>query len=182
MNFKDAQQDMRQSYFGGATGVVVSGIVWLMAGIVALFTTEQMSVLSLFFGGMLIHPLGIVLSKILKRSGKPDKENPLAFLALESTFLLFFGLFIAFAVFQIRTNWFFPILLLIIGGRYLIFSSIYGMRIYWLLGMSLALSGIGSLYINLTFYKGAFIGGTIEVIFACVIFYLEYSPKKLIEI
>jgi hypothetical protein len=181
MNFKDAQQDMRQSYFGGASGVIVSGVVWLIAGIAALVTTERISVMSLFLGGMLIHPLAIVISKALKRSGKPKKENPLSALSLESTFLLFFGLFIAFAVFQIRPNWFYPILLLIIGGRYLIFSSIYGMRIYWILGMILALSGIVSIYLDLTFCKGAFIGGITEVVFACIVFYLENSRKELIE-
>jgi hypothetical protein len=178
MNFKDAQQDMRQSYVGGAPGVIISGQVWLMAAIVALLSTEQMSVLSLFLGGMLIHPLGIVVSKVLKRSGKHQKQNPLASLALESTFILFFGLFIAFAVFQIRSNWFFPILLLIIGGRYLLFSTIYGMRIYWLFGMSLALAAIGSLYLDLSFHTEAFLGGGIEILFAGIIFYLEYAPNN----
>ena len=180
MTFKEAQQDMRHSYFGGATGVIVSGVVWLTAGIVALVSTEQMSVWSLFLGGMLIHPLGIGIAKALKRTGKPKKENPLISLALESTFLLFFGLFIAFAVFHIRPNWFFPILLLIIGGRYLIFSSIYGMRLYWLLGLSLAVSGIGSISLNLPFHLGAFCGGIIECIFACLIFYLEHPREELL--
>ncbi|MDO1451238.1 hypothetical protein Q0590_33500 [Rhodocytophaga aerolata] len=181
MNFKDAQQDLRQSYVGGASGVMISSLVWGMAAIVALLSTEQMSVLSLFLGGMLIHPLGIVVSKVLKRSGKHQKDNPLARLALESTFLLFLGLLIAFAVFQLRSNWFFPILLLIIGGRYLLFSTLYGMRIYWLLGMSLALAGIASLYLDLPFYTGAFLGGGIEMLFAGIIFYLQYSPNNRVE-
>lgn len=57
-----------------------------------------------------------LLSKLLKRSGQRKKENPLSALALESTLLLFFGLFIAYSVLYIRPNWFFPIMMLIIGG------------------------------------------------------------------
>jgi len=92
-------------------------VVWLAAGIVALVNTELISVLVFFLGGMLIHPLGILLSKALKRSGQHQKDNPLSNLALESTLLLFIGLFIAYVVLQIRPHWFFPIMLLMIGGR-----------------------------------------------------------------
>jgi len=107
MKFKEAQEDMRNSYFGGAPGAFASGVVWLTAGITALLSTKQISVAVFFFGGMLIHPLGILLSKALKRSGKHKKGNPLSHLALESTLILFIGLFIAFLTLQIRSNWFF---------------------------------------------------------------------------
>ena len=33
MKFKEAQEDMRNSYFGGAPGAFASGVVWLTAGI-----------------------------------------------------------------------------------------------------------------------------------------------------
>lgn len=36
MKFEEAQQDMNFSYFGGGTGVLVSGLVWCIAGVVAL--------------------------------------------------------------------------------------------------------------------------------------------------
>ena len=107
MKFKEAQEDMRNSYFGGAPGAFASGVVWLTAGITALLSTKQISVLVFFFGGMLIHPLGVLLSKALNRSGKHKKGNPLSHLALESTLILFIGLFIAFLTLQIRSNWFF---------------------------------------------------------------------------
>lgn len=75
---------------------------------------------------MAIHPLAMLLSKALGRPGKHRADNPLAALALESTFLLFIGLFIAFVVAQVRGDWFYPIMLLIIGGRYLVFATLYG--------------------------------------------------------
>lgn len=179
MTIIEAQEDLRKSYYAGAPGAFASGIVWLTAGITALVSTEQMSVLIFFFGGMLIHPVGIMLSKALKRSGKHIKENPLSFLALESTFLLFIGLFIAFLLLQVRPIWFFPIMLLIIGGRYLIFCTIYGMRIYWAFGLTLILSGFAGFLLNTPFYLMALIGGIIEILFSFIIFYLEKRKAKI---
>jgi len=173
MKFIEAQKDMRNAYFGGGPGAFASGIVWLTAGIVALMSTQQTSVLVFFFGGMLIHPLGILFSKALKRSGKHTKENPLSNLALESTFLLFIGLFIAFMTLKTQPNWFFSIMVLIIGGRYLLFSSMYGMRMYWIFGSTLILSGVTGFMFNAPFHLIALIGGSIEILFSFIIIYLE---------
>lgn len=178
MKFTEAQENMRKAYFGGGPGAFASGTVWLTAGITALISTKQISVMVFFFGGMLIHPLGIVLSKALKRSGKHKKGNPLSSLALESTFLLFIGLFIAYLALQVRPNWFFPIMILIIGGRYLVFSSIYGLRIYWVFGALLILSGVAGFLFNPPFHFIGLIGGIIEILFAFLIIYLE--KRKLI--
>jgi hypothetical protein len=175
MKFTEAQEDMRTSYFGGGPGAFISGVVWITAGVIALMSTEQTSVIVFFLGGMLIHPLGIVLCKALGRSGKHTKGNPLSHLALESTFLLFIGLFIAYVVLQVRPNWFFPIMILIIGGRYLVFSSIYGMRMYWILGAILILSGFGGFLFNTPFHLIALVGGIIELLFSFSILYLEKS-------
>jgi hypothetical protein len=90
MKFIEAQKDMRNSYFGGAPGAFASGVVWLTAGIIALLSTKQISVMVFFFGGTLIHPVGILLSRALKRSGKHKKGNPLSHLALESIFMFIY--------------------------------------------------------------------------------------------
>ena len=44
MNFKDAQKDMNFSYFAGAPGVLVSGLVWCIAAFVALLYSNQLSI------------------------------------------------------------------------------------------------------------------------------------------
>lgn len=178
MNFTEAQEDMRASYFGGGPGVFASGAVWLASGVTAILTTEKTSVLVFFFAGMLIHPLGVLFSKLLKRSGQHKKENPLSTLALESTLLLFIGLFIAYSVLYIRPNWFFPVMMLIIGGRYLMFSTIYGMRIYWLLGSILALSGALGFFFNSSFYLFGLVGGVLEILFSFVLISLERKSKN----
>lgn len=172
MEFKAAQQDMRTGYFGGAPGMLVSGLVWLLAAVVGLLVSQQASVLTLFVGGMAIYPLGSVLAKLLGRSGTHTPGNPLLPLALETTILLFIGLFLAFAMWQINNQYFYPVMLLIIGGRYLMFSSLYGMRSYWVIGGLLAGSGAACFVLDAEFIVGAFVGGAIEVLGAVVIFNL----------
>ena len=169
MNLLEAQEDMRKAYLGGGTGAFVSGIVWLSAGITALMSTQNISVIVFFFGGMLIHPIGMLLSKALKRSGKHQDGNPLSHLAMESTVILFIGLFIAYLTLQFRPYWFFSIMILIIGGRYLIFSSIYGMRIYWVFGATLILAGICGVLFNKQFHLIGIVGGIIEILFSFII-------------
>ncbi|AWB57494.1 hypothetical protein [Colwellia sp. Arc7-D] len=170
MNFKFAQSDMNFSYFGGGTGVLVSGLIWCIAGITAMLYSNQSSMLVLFFAGMFIHPLALLLSKVLKRSGKHQQNNPLGKLALESTIILFVGLFLAFFVAKLKVEWFFPIMLMTIGVRYLIFNTLYGIKTYWILGAALMFSGMFCILLNTNFVIGAFLGGITEVIFSLVIF------------
>lgn len=169
MNFEEFQKDMRVAYLGGGTSIIVSGIIWLISGLAGIYLTQTTSILIFFVGGMLIYPLGLLTAKLLKRSGKHQKNNPLAKLALESTAILFIGLFIAFSVFQIHKLWFFPIMLMIIGVRYLVFQSIYGMKIYWILGLLLIIPGMVCLITNQPFHLGGIIGGIIELIFGVLI-------------
>ena len=123
---------------------------------------------------MLIHPLALLLVKLLKRSAKHQPDNPLGKLALESTIILFVGLFIAFYVAQLKVEWFFPIMLMAIGVRYLVFNTLYGIKIYWLLGAVLMFAGMFCILLAANFFIGAFIGafigGLIEIIFSLVIF------------
>ncbi|MEZ4594350.1 MAG: hypothetical protein R3D55_24885 [Chloroflexota bacterium] len=169
----EAQKNMRQAYFSGGPGVLASGLVWLVAGIVAVSSSILAGVVALLIGGMFIHPAGILLAKLLKRPGKHQQNNPLGQLAGESVFVLFIGIFIAFAMFQSRPELFFPVMLLVIGGRYLLFATMYGMRLYWGIGGVLAGAGMFITVSGAPFAWGAFVGGTIELISASIIFYKE---------
>lgn len=178
MDFKDFQKDMRVAYLGGGTGILVSALIWLISGIVAVYSTKETSILIFFLGGMLIYPLGIFSAKLFNRSGKHQKNNPLALLAFESTAILFVGLFISYSVFQIQKLWFFPIMLMIIGVRYLVFQSIYGMKIYWILGLVLTVSGMMFLVSNLPFHFGGIVGGIVELIFAILVIMRERKSHE----
>jgi hypothetical protein len=170
MKFEEAQKDMDFSYFGGGTGVLVSGMLWSLAGLVAILYSYQSSMLTLFIGGMFIHPTAMLLSKALKRPGNHNPKNPLGKLALESTIILFVGLFLAFYVAKLHVEWFYPIMLMAIGVRYLIFNTLYGSKIYWVLGAVLMLSGMFCILLGANFVIGAFIGGLTEIVFSLVIF------------
>ncbi len=168
MLFDQAQQDMSQAYADGGTGILTSGIVWAIAAGVSFYYSPMAGMASLFFGGMLIFPLAVLLAKGMGCKGSHQKHNPLGKLAIETTVLLFVGLFTAFCVAQIHLNWFFPIILMVIGARYLLFQTIYGVKTYWLLGGLLIATGAASLMFVDHFSASAFIGAIIELIFAVV--------------
>jgi hypothetical protein len=169
MKFEEAQKDMNFSYFGGGTGVFASGLVWCLAATVGLLHSNQSSMLTLFFAGMFIHPIGMLLSKLLKRPGSHNPENPLGKLALESTIIIFVGLFLAFHIAKFQVEWFYPVMLMAIGVRYLVFNTLYGAKIYWLLGAVLILSGMLCMIFSADFVLGALIGGLVEIVLSLVI-------------
>lgn len=170
MDFKAAQQDMRTAYISGSTGVFVSGLMWVLAAIASVHLSLKTSIFVLFFGGMLIHPLSTLLDKALKYSGKHTKDNPLGKLAIESTAILLIGIMIALAVAQIKPEWFFLILLLVIGGRYLLFSTLYGLSLFWVLGGLLVIISVTSYQLKLPIHYAIFAGGFIELIFSGIIY------------
>ena len=170
LTIQAAQADMRRAYFWGAPGVLASGLVWLTAGVVAAQGTEKAAVLALLFGGAAIHPLGIVITKLFGRSGKHSAGNPLAGLAAEGTVWLIAGCAIAYGVHVLRIDWFFPAMLLVIGGRYLTFQTLYGLRVYWLFGALLCAAGVALALTRAPVVTGALTGAAIELLFAAVIY------------
>lgn len=166
----DAQLDMRTAYYGGAPGVMTSGLMWFAAGMVALHLSAERAIWTLFIGGMFIHPLAVLFNKVLGRSGKHNPANPLGSLAMASTFWMILCLPLAFAISTVRIDLFFPAMLLIIGGRYLTFATLYGTRIYWVCGVALALAAYPLAKMGASPATGAFAGAAIEVAFAVAIF------------
>jgi hypothetical protein len=164
-----AQADMRSGYCGGGAGVFVSALAWFAAAFATLQLSPQQAVWVLFVGGMVIHPAAILICKLLGSSGKHAKTNPLGALALAGVFWLIFSLPLAYVVSLYRMEWFFPAMLLVIGGRYLTFHTLFGMRVYWILGLALAAAGylLGKSLVAPTI--SAFIGASIEVLFAVYI-------------
>ena len=170
MTISEAQREMRLAYANGSTGALASGVIWLAAGAVAVIFSPGKGAFALFFGGMFIFPLSIMLSKIAGCNGKHSSQNPLGVLAIEGTVLMLACFPIAFAAYLYRTEWFFPAMLLVIGGRYLTFQTLYGMRLYWLLGGALLTGAMVLIASQAAPAAGAFVGGIIEVAFAIALF------------
>lgn len=170
LSFPDAQHDMRRAYYNGATGAVASATAWLAAALVATFADAKTGMLTLIFGGMVIFPLSVVLSKILGRTGQHAKDNPLAPLAISGTIWMLLSIPIAIAVSLHRIEWFFPAMLLVIGGRYLTFATLYGLKTYWIFGAVLALSVAPLIALNASVATGAFTGAILEYLFGLALF------------
>jgi hypothetical protein len=166
MSVTDAQSDMRRGYYSGAAGILASALVWFTAAGVAALISSQKGIWTLLIGGMLIHPIGLLICKLLGSSGAHTKGNPFGLLAGASTFWLVFCLPIAYLLSTQQPGLFFPAMLLIIGGRYLVFATIYGMRLYWALGLVLAASGFVLAPLNAAASVSALTGAVTETIFA----------------
>ena len=145
------------------------GTMWLAAGIVATVGTTKGAVIVLCVGGMFIHPLAVLACKLAGRPGAHAKENPLGALALESTAILLLGVLLSLGLAQFRLELFFPALLLVIGGRYLVFQTLYGRRIYWLCGAVLAALGLAAALLKLSVSPVALAGGLTEVVFGAIV-------------
>jgi len=171
MQIATAQQDLSKSYVRGAPGVFVSGITWLVAGGVGQAYDLATGFTALFVGGILIFPVSTLLCRVIFRAPKASPGNPLERLALESTFILFAGIFLAWCFLQVAPQLAFPAMAVAIGVRYFVFRTVYGNPIYWVLGASLAAVGVlaamnvVTLPINLAVLIGA-----IEIVLSLVVF------------
>lgn len=170
LSITDAQKDMSDAYLNGVPGIVTSGTIWLIAGIVALLISPTAAISTLVFGGMAIFPISVLLCKLAGRSGKHQSDNPLAALANEGTVWMLLSIPIAIGAAFYRYEWFFPAMLLVIAGRYLTFQTLYGNKLFWLFAAALATAGIVSLMNNAPVFVGALLGGGIEWLFAAIIF------------
>ena len=166
----DAQREMRLAYYGGAPGMLTSAMVWLAAGIVAQLISPKHAVWTLFIGGVFIHPVAVLLNRAIGRPGKHTRGNPLGALALATTAWMILSLPLVYCVSLFRIDLFFPAMLLVIGGRYLTFSPMFGARIYWACGAMLAIAGYTLAVLHAPPPLGAFTGAAIEALFAAAIF------------
>lgn len=160
------QAQMRAGYGSGWTGIAASALAWAMAAGIAWQSSAQHAIWALLAGGALIFPASVVLGKLLGLPCTHPKGNALGSLAGASTFWLIFCLPIAWLLGQQQPAWFFAAMLLVIGGRYLVFASIYGMALYWALGLILAAAGFGLTALSMPAAVIASAGAAIELVFA----------------
>ena len=165
-----AQLDMRHAYFGGGPGILISGIVWAIAAIVCAQLSPTRGIWALFIGGMFIHPVSVVVVRMLGRTGSHTPGNSMGALAMATTFWMILSFPIAYAASMFQIEWFFPAMLGVIGGRYLTFATIYGARIYWVFGAVLAVAGWLLAQALAAPHISAAAGAAIEAAFAIVIY------------
>ena len=69
-----------------------------------------------------------------------------------------------------RLDWFFPAMLLVIGGRYLTFQTLYGLKLYWACGITLTIAACVVLATQANVATGAIAGAVIELLFAALLY------------
>lgn len=169
--FKQAQTDMRKGYANGSIGIIVSGLIWLLSATISYQYSAKQAAWMLLIGGMFIHPVGVLLSKAIGLSGTHTKGNPLGNLAMEGTIFMIMCLPLAFGLSLQYAEWFFQGMLLIIGGRYLTFASIYGIRLYWILGALLGVAAYLLFYFKVESFGSLLTGSLIEISFGLFMFF-----------
>lgn len=141
MEFDAAQRDLARAYANGAPGVLTSGVIWAIAGLVSMRLGSAPALLALFVGGMAIVPSALLISRGLLKAPKATPRNPLDRLGLESAFVLFAGLFLAFCLLFLAPKAALSALAIVVGARYFLFRTLYGESLYWVLGALVAAAG-----------------------------------------
>ena len=77
-----------------------------------------------------------------------------------------------------RIEFFFPAMLLAIGGRYLTFAPMFGIRLYWVCGAALALAGWALAANNAAQMLGVFAGSAIEAVFGVLLMISAPLPSS----
>src|SRR5687767_12752750 len=134
MTVRDAQRDLRRAFVGGGPGVFVSGLVWFAAAMIERGQGIGTAFAVMFFGGMLIFPVGTVACRLLFRWEKEGPGNPLGAIALESTIAMIGGLLAAWLFLPLRPELVFPIAAIAVGTHYAVFRTVYGDALFWVLG------------------------------------------------
>jgi hypothetical protein len=146
MTIDQAQADVRRVFKGGYSGPLVSAFIWAGANAAYVLGSPETAMAVLFFGGMLLFPLSALILRSTG-SGSLPKGHPSTALAMQSAFTVPLGLLVAIALGSFAPELFFPASLIIVGAHYLVFISLYGMKIYAALGGALALIGAAGIFV-----------------------------------
>lgn len=171
MDVLQAQADVRRIYRGGFSGPLVSAIIWVAAAAAFYRGSPAAGMAVLFFGGMLIFPLATLVLKFMGGPVALRKGHPSAALAMQSAFTVPLGLLVAIVLGNYEPLLFFPAALIIVGAHYLVFLSLYGMRLFAVLAGALAALGAITLFLfpNLGVVSG-WVGAGIFLVFAMLLF------------
>ncbi len=175
---RQSQHDLTLNYAAGTVGIFVSGTMWFISALVNRYGSSTQAIWTLLIGGALIHPLSLLLYKVVGLKGQHHPQNPLAKLAMESTVLMLMCIPLAYILSFQRTEWFFQGMLLIIGGRYLTFNTFYGMRLYWLLGAALGVAAYVLFAVQANAFVSALTGSLTEISFGFVILFAHQRERK----
>lgn len=142
------QKELRQSYVRGGPGAIVSGIVWLAAGLTAQNSGIANGFGVLFFAGMLIFPISKIVLKLFFRRPSESSKNPGGLIVIETVFPMIGCLFAAWLILPHRPEFVFSIASIAVGAHYFGFRTAYGDWTYWIFGALLCAIGVLSILLG----------------------------------
>ena len=157
-----AQAELRYSYVRGGPGAFVSGWVWLAAAWAASARGTAFGFVVLFFGGMLIFPVGTTLVRTVFRRPPPAAGNPGPRMVIETVFPMIGGFLAAWLLLPHRPDFVFPISAIAVGSHYFGFRTAYGDATYWVLAALMCGVGVAAIF------TAAFPSGAVPWVIAAV--------------
>jgi hypothetical protein len=170
MLIAEAQQDNCRAFVGGGPGAFISGVLWLGAALLMKHRGVGAAFSFIFFGGMLIFPLTMFVSRHLFKRAPASKNNSLGTVVAESTVAMIGGLFAAWLFLSIRPAYVFPLAAIAVGTHYAVFPTAYGEKLFWLLAGLVTAIGVLDIVGYLKLPGGpALAVGLIEITFGIVL-------------
>jgi hypothetical protein len=130
MQVIEAQQEARTTFFGGAPGQVVSGVLWLASAAIATWVGRVPGMFALAVGGAFIFPITTLVLTLAGRRPVLSPANPFTALFMQVAFTIPLVIPVILGAAAHRPGWFYPGFLIVVGAHYLPFIFLYGMRIY----------------------------------------------------
>ena len=163
----DQHTEYRNCFRGGSAYLTVEAILWLIAATVGAIDQKPAAMGIILFGGMLIHPMTLVMSRILKLPKLPE-DNPLPTLNTLCALTIPLGLPLIFLVIQNHNhNLFFPAFAILIGAHWLPFIYIYRMKSFAVMaGLFIAVGIVFGFIYTESFSAAGFLSGGILLLFA----------------
>jgi hypothetical protein len=169
MDIQDAQRESRSVFIGGFWGQLVSSLIWLASAAVGTWVTPKASILTAVIAGFFIFPLTQLMLRLSGRRASLSRENPFNSLGMQVALVLPFSMLLLVPVGLYNLNLFFPALMILLGGHYLPFATLYGMRMFlFLAGILIAMGVVTAHYFSGMFSLGAWIGGLALFVFAWI--------------
>jgi len=142
MTIREAQEESRSVFLGGAVGQLVSSAIWFASAALATWGSRNTAMLALIAGGVFIFPLTQLVLRALGRRAALSRENPLSFLAMQVAFTIPLAIPLILAATAYKPEWFYAGCLIVVGAHYLPFVTLYGQPIFAVGGALMAAAGI----------------------------------------
>ncbi len=166
MDVATAQLELREAYVHGGPGTIVSGVVWLVAGVAATYYNVSTGFVFLFFGGMLIFPITTLAIRVFFRRPPVSKGNPGGLTVVETVFPMIGGLLAAWLLLPHRPEFVFPLAAIAVGTHYFGFRTAYGDTTFWILGAIMCFVGVSAIFIRMPAQQVVpYLIAVIEIIF-----------------